>query len=246
MNSFIKKIFEEKENDEFVHSQFTKFSKGDFPDRAMVRIKNSSGKYTIATTAEYAKEIIMYLAEKLGDKKTIISGAIISALDLSGFEYDERKMAMGIRKYMIYDKEMTGNQIIELCNKVEKAFFALSFATEETDLKIKPKSPKSAKGSGSSKKENVKAKIDFIKIKTTDKGLVDNLVFDEEAKNFKKIEIKHDIQITDIIFPEEVKAGSKEEIDFAKIRELAKRKGKIIRKLEIDEKEVVKEADFEA
>jgi len=239
MDNFIKKIFDGQEADELVHSQFTKFSKGEFPDRAMVRAKNSSGKYTIATTSEYAKDLIITLAEKLGDKTTTINGAIISALDLEGFEYDERKMAMGVRKYMIYDKEMTGNEIIELCNKIEKAFFGLSFSTDDTDMKIAAKSPKSAKGASSQKNPDKKAKIDFVKIKTTDKELVDNLIFDDEAKDFKKIEIQHDIQVTDIIFPE----GEK---DFAKIREMAKRKGKITRRLDINGEEVVKEKEFEA
>jgi len=240
MDLFIKKIFENKKDDELVHFQFVKFSKGEFPQRAMIRAKNSGGKYTISTTSEYAKEIIMSLAEKLGDKTTTVSGAIISALDLEGFEYDERKMAMGVRKYMIYEKEMTGNKIIELCNKLQKAFFALSFITDKTDLKIKPKSPKSAKGASSTKKEGAKAKINFIKIKTTDNELVNDLIFDDEAKDFKKIEIKHDFIINEIVMPET------EEKDFAKIRELAKRKGKIIRYLDIDGKMINKEADFEA
>lgn len=238
MDSFIKKIFEGKEDDGLIHSQFIKFSKGEFPNKAMIRAKNSSGKYTIATTAEYAKEIIIYLAEKLGDSSAMVTGAIISALDLEGFDYKERKMAMGVRKYMI-EKEMTGNEILKLC-EIEKAFIALSFSTNDTSIVIKPKSPKSAKGAGSKKNSNKKAKINFIKIKTNDKNLVDSLIFDDEAKNFKKIEIKHDFQITEIVIPET------EEEDFAKIRELAKRKGKIIRNLDINGKEVVKEAEFEA
>ena len=235
----MKKIFEGQEMDELVHSQFTKFSKGEFKDRAMIRAKNSSGKYTIATTSEFAKDIIMYLAEKLGNKTTIVSGALISTLDLEGeFDYDERKMAMGVRKYMIYDKEMSGNEIIGLCNKVQKAFFGLSFSTDDTDLKIAAKSPKSAKGVSSQKKEDAKAKIDFIKIKTTDKGLVDNLLFDVEG-DWKNVEIHHDFYIEKIIFPE----GEK---DFAKIREMAKRSGKVVRKLEVDGKEEEKEVEFSA
>jgi hypothetical protein len=237
MDSFIKKIFEDKEKDELVHSQFVKFSKGEFPDRAMIRGKNSNNKYTISTTSEYAKELILSLAEKLGDKPTQVTGAIISALDLEGFDYKEKKMAMGVRKYMI-EKEMTGNEIIQLCNKIDKAFFALSFSTPNTELIIKPKSPKSAKGASSQKNPDKKAKIDFIKIKTTDKEIISTLLLENEL-TFKNIEIKHDIQITDIIFP-------KEEKDFAKIRELAKRKGKIIRKTNIDGKEDVKEVGFEA
>ena len=81
--------------------------------------------------------------------------------------------------------------------------------------------------------------IDFIKLKTSDKNLVNSLIFDSEAQDFKKIEIKHDIVIEKIILPE----GEK---DFAKIREMSKRKGKIVRKIDVDGKEAVKEAEFEA
>jgi len=240
MDCFIKKIFEGNvDGDELVHQQFTKFSKGEFPDRAMIRAKNTKGKYTITTTSEYAKDLIMSLGEKLGVEKTMVSGAIISALDLDGFEYNERKMAMGVRKYMIYNKEMTGNEIISLCNKIEKAFFALSFKVDDdTSLEIKPKSPKSAKGSGSSKNPDKKAKIDFCKLKTVDVGLVKTLIFDNDIREFKKIEIHHDIIVEDIIMPE----GEK---DFAKIREMAKRKGKIVRKINVDGVEKVKEMMFE-
>lgn len=237
MDSFIKKIFNKKVDD-LVHFQFIKFSKGNFENRAMIRAKNISGKFSIATTHEYAKEFVITLAEKLGENKTPVTGALISALDLD-FDYDERKMAMGIRKYVL-NREMTGKQILGLCNKVDKAFFGLSFKVGETELIISPKSPKSAKGAGNLKKEDAKAKINFIKIKTTDKDLVESLIFDNEAKDFKKIEIKHDFVIEDIIMPKT------DEKDFAKIRELAKRKGKIIRELDIDGKIIKKEIEFEA
>lgn len=243
MDSFIKKIFSGN-IDNLVHFQFIKFGKGNFDNKAMIRAKNVSGKFSIATTYEYAKEFIMTLAEELGDNKIHVTGALISALDLE-FDYDEKKMVMGVRKYIL-NREMTGKQILELCNKMDKAFFGLSFNVGETELIISSKSPKSAKGSSSAKKEDAKAKIDFIKIKTTDKSLVDGLIFEDEAKDFKKIEIKHDFIIEDIIMPKNLEAGSKEEIDFAKIRELAKRKGKIIRELNIDGKIIKKEVEFEA
>ncbi|MFA7707637.1 MAG: hypothetical protein WCX73_01695 [Candidatus Pacearchaeota archaeon] len=237
MDSFIKKIFEKK-SDELVHSQFIKFSKGEFKDRAMIRAKNISGKFSIATTYEYARELVMHLAEKLGENKTHVTGALMSTLDLD-FDYEERKMAMGVRKYML-DREMTGKQILDLCKRIDKAFFGLSFNVGETEMIISPKSPKSAKGAGSAKKEDAKAKIDFIKIKTTDKDLVNSLIFDDEAKTFKNIEIKHDFIIEDIVMP---KTNEK---DFAKIREMAKRKGKIIRYLDIDGNKSKKEMGFEA
>jgi len=242
MEFFIKKIFDGN-LDEFVHQQFQKFSRGEFPDRAMVRIKNSSGKFTIATTAEYAKELIINVAGKIKDEKVQVTGALISALKLDGFEYKEKKSAIGVNKY-IMDSEMSGNEIIELCEKVEKAFFGLSFKSKNYDLKIKMKSPKSSKGASSKKKEGEKTKIDFCKLKTSDKSIVDEFIFDEEVKNFKNIEIKHDFIIKDIIITDEMKQRCKD--DFAKIREMAKRKGKIVRKIVVDDKDILKEAEFES
>jgi hypothetical protein len=240
MDSFIKKIFDGK-NDEFVHLQFQKFSRGEFTDRAMVKVKESSGKFTIDTTAEYARELVRAMAEKLGNGKTHVTGALISALDLDGFKYESKTSAIGVRKYRI-DREMTGNEIIEICDKVIKAFIGLSFNVGEDELKVKDKSPKSAKGASGAKKEDADLKIDFCKLKTTDRNLVDGLIFDPEAKGIKKLFVKHNFIITDIVVPAELKA----EKDFAKVREGALRKGKIIRELDIDGKKVKKEIEFAA
>ena len=240
MDCFIKKIFEGK-TDELVHLQFQKFSRGEFKDRAMIKVKESSGKFTIDSTAEYARELARAMGEKLGNNKTHVTGALISALDLDGFKYEERKMAMGVRKYMI-NREMTGKEIVDLCDNIIKAFIGLSFKVGDDELKIKDKSPKSAKGAGSAKKEDADLKIDFCKLKTTDRKLVEGLVFDPEAKGAKKILVKHDFIISDIVVPTDLKG----EKDFAVIREKALRKGKIIRYLDLDSKKTKREIDFAA
>jgi len=242
MDCFIKKLFEGNKDD-LIHQQFQKFSKGKFENRAMIRVKNSGGKYTLTSSAEYAKELIMNFAEKLGDEKTRVTGALISALDLDGFEYKEKKSAIGVRKYII-NSEMSGNEILELCGKVTKAFFGLSFNVGEEELKIKDKSPKSAKGSGSTKKEGEKAKIDFCKLKTKDTELIKKFVFDSEAEKFKNVEISHDFIIDDIVISDELKTEC--ENDFAKLREMAVRKGRVVRKMVVDGKEIIKEIVFEA
>ena len=148
---------------------------------------------------------------------------------------------MGVRKYMI-ESQMTGKQIIELCENQTKAFIALSFNAGENQLVIQPKSPKSAKGASSAKKEDAEAKIDFCKLKTSDLNLIENFAFDSElkSKNFKKIEIKHDFIIEDIIIPEELK----KEKDFAIIREKSLRKGRIIRNINLDGNSLKKETSF--
>lgn len=241
MDNYIKKIFEGNyKDDDLVHSHFVKFSRGEFMGRAMIKARVSKSNWVIDTTSEYAKDLILTLAEKLGSEKTTVSGAIISMFDLDGFDYDERKMAMGARKYMLYDKEMSGDEIIDIINKTQNAFFALSFSVGDTELNIKPKSPKSAKGSGSQKNENKKPKINFIKLKTNDKEIVDNLIFEDDAKGFKKILIQHTIIVDEIVMPET------EEKDFSKIREMALKKGKIIRKGVVDDLDYSLETEFEA
>ncbi|MDP2925437.1 MAG: hypothetical protein Q8N99_03630 [Nanoarchaeota archaeon] len=240
MESFIKKVFEGI-NDEYVHIQFQKFSRGEFKNRAMIRLKNSNGKYTLNTTSEYARELVRAMGDKLGNSKTHVTGTLISALEISGIRYEGKSNAMGIKKYRI-DREMTGIEIVEICDTQTKAFIGLSFKAGEDELKVQAKSPKSSKGAASNKKEDVELKINFCKLKTTDKNLIEKFIFDNEDKGAKKIEIKHDFLIKDIIVPQEYK----NEKDFAIIREKALRKGIIIRYLNIDGKEIKKEIEFEA
>ena len=231
--NFIKKIFDNT-IDEFVHMQFQKFSRGEFKERAIVKALNSKGKYSISTTHEFVNELVNEVAGKLGEEKTNITGAIVSTSDLKDeLDFVDKKQFQGVKRYLI-DKEMTGNEIVRLIEKFPKAFFALSFKTKDTELKIKPKAPKSKKPK---EKDGKKQAPNFCKLRTTDKVLGESFVF--ETENWRKAEISHDFIIEEIIFP-------KGEKDFSKIREMAKRKGKIIRNSVIDEKEVKTEKKFEA
>jgi len=236
--NFIKKIFE-GDIDESVHLQFQKFSKGEFRNRAVIEAKNSKGKYTIKTSAEFSNELVREVAKKVGDEKVNVTGAIVSTNDFTGeLDFKEKKQFQGVKRYLI-DKEMSGNEIIELMEKFPKTFFALSFEIGDTKLKIKPKAPKSGKPG----KDGEKPKADFCVLKTSDKELGGSFVFDTlkgtSKPDFKKAEIVHTFFINEIIMPEG-------ETDFAKIREMAKRKGKIIREAVIDDKEMKSEIGFEA
>ena len=234
--NFIKKIFDGK-IDEGVHLQFQKFSKGEFKNRAIIKAKQSKGKYTINTSAEFANELVRMMAEKIGDKKVKVAGAIISTSDLSkDIEFKEKKQFQGVKKYMI-EKEISGKEIIELLNKFQKSFFALSFEIGDSSLKIKPKAPTSGKPSFKGKD---KPKPDFCKFVTTDKKIGEEFVF--EKPGFREAYINHQFIIEKLIIPD----SSDKEKDFAKIREIAKRKGKIIREAEIDGKKMNQEFGFEA
>ena len=237
--NFIKKIFD-KSVDESVHLQFQKFSKGEFKNRAVIKAKNSSGKYSISTTAEFANELVRIVAEKFRDQKVKVLGAIITTIDLKKeINFKEIKQFQGVKKYVI-EYEMNGKEILELLNKFPKAFFALSFSTpdKETELKIKAKAPKS--GKPGSKDEEKTPIPDFCKLKTNDKNIGESFVF--EKSNFKDALINHTFIIEDIVVPEELK----KEKDFAKIREMSKRKGKIIREGKIDGQKIKTEMNFEA
>ena len=232
--NFIKKIFK-NQFDNSVHLQFQKFGKGEFRDRALISARKSGNKYTILTTAEFANELVRESAGKLGSNKTRVTGAIVSTNDLKEeLDFKEIKQFQGVKRYII-DEEMDGNDILSLLEKFPKAFFALSFNCDKdsTSLKIKPKAPKSGKPG----KKGERTKPNFCKITTTDKMLAEDFIF--EVSDFKKAEIDHKFIINEIIQPEG-------ETDYARIRELAKRKGEIIREALIDGKEIRKKIEFEA
>lgn len=231
MDFFIHKLCSGR-TDELAHLQFEKYSRGLFKDKAIVQAKISKGNYSFVTTSEYASDFVRACAEELGSDRAKIEGVIISTKPLPGnIKYGDISQFMGVKKYSI-SGEMTGNEIISMCESVPRAFIALSFSTSKSELKIKPKAPKSAKPGNS---EDVK--VDFCKLKTTNPEFAKKLFFD--VQEFKKAEARHDFNINDIEVP-------KDEKDPIKMRERAVRKGKIVRKLTIDDNKSSKEYSFAA
>ena len=231
--NFIKKNFD-GDVDESVHLQFQKFSKGEFRNRALIEVKKTGKGYSIKTSAEFVNGLVRTVAEKLGKESTKVTGAIVSTQDLTGeLEFKDKKQFQGVKRYLI-DKEMTGTEIIDLLEKFPKNFFALTFEVEDMKLKTKPKAPKSGKAG---KEKDGGPKADFCSLKTSDKNIVSGFVFERE--DFKDTRINHTFFVDEIIMP-------KDEEDFAKIREIAKRKGRIFRKAIIDGQEIETEKEFVA
>ena len=230
--NFIKKVFD-GDIDESVHLQFQKFSKGEFRNRAIIEAKKSKGKYTIKTSAEFANDLVRIVAKQLGSKSAKITGAIVSTSNLKDrLDYKEIKQFQGVKKYLI-EKEMSGDEIISLLEEFPKTFFALTFESENSKLKIKPKAPKSGKPG----KGDTIPKAEFCTLKTSSVEIGNSFVF--EKLDFQKAQIVHTFFVNKIILPEG-------EEDFAKMREMAKKCGKIVRKAIIDEEEIVKEFEFSA
>lgn len=231
--NFIKKIVDKKE-DNLVHLQFQKFSKGTFKNRAVLKVKKTKNKYTINTTGEFINEFVRMMAEKLGSEITKMTGAVIATSDLTGkLDFKEKKQFQGVKRYLI-DTEMSGDDAIKLLDEFPKAICALSFSVGSDKLKIKPKAPKT----GAPGKNGEHPKTDACKLTTTDATIGESFIF--ETKDFKLAEINHVFTIEKIIMPQT------DEKDFSKIRELAKKSGKIIRTSKIDDEMSEKEYEFTA
>lgn len=232
--NFIQKIID-NHIDNLVHFQFQKFSRGEFTNRALVQIKKTGEKYTIATSAEFANDLVCAMAEKLGSATTRVTGAIVSTSDLSGkLTFTDKKQFQGVKRYLL-DQDMSGTQLLALLEEFPLAFFALSFQVGEDKLKIKPKAPKS--GKPGSKGEEA-PKIDFCRLVTTDATIGKGFCFEKET--FKEARIAHTFVIERLEIPEEIKKSN----DFSRMREEAKRVGTLIRTAIIDGKEIKKTFSF--
>ena len=233
MTCFIKKIFDGNV-DELVHLQFQKFSRGSFKNRAIAKATRSAKGFSLTTGPEYANDLVRVMANHLADSESQVTGVVVSTLDLkSKLPYKDIKQFMGIKQYAL-EGSMKGHDIIKLLDSAPEGFFALTFNVGDTLLKIKPKAPKSAKP----KTSDEAPKPDFCSLKTTHENLIKEVVFDAPA-SWKSIQINHTFNINDIELPKNVDNPNE-------LRRLAKRKGMIVRKMNIDGVESVREKEFVA
>jgi len=230
----IKKIFDGA-IDEEVHVGFLKFGRGVYRNKFLIEGKKQAKNWAVKTGPEYANFLVRRCLEKVGGEASV-KGVIVSTLDLRdeiGFELKKVSNFQGVRKHVV-DGEVSGEEIFALMDKYPKAFFAFSFKGDDFVLKIKPKAPTSGKP-GKEKEGGPVA--DFCIFKTEDKGILDELFFG--VLEFEKVNVSHEIDVTDIIYP-----ANMESLKPAEIREMAKRKGVLKRKVVIDGEEKVSEAEF--
>lgn len=231
---FIKKIFENKVDDS-VHKQFVRFGKGTYPGRAVVKITKQPDKIKIGTSFEMTNDLVEFCAGFGGGH---VSGIVLSKEDISktlhekGF-YDIDTLKKSGMFVSVIEKDCNEFQLKELVNNSYACL--LDIEAPGISLKSKKKLPKPGK-SGDLKIDDKFCQLELdIKYWSQVKS---EFAFDIQ-NDFKKALTVHTYTITDIIMP-------KGEKDFAKIRLLSKRKGKITRKITLDKQEIVKEKDFEA
>jgi len=231
--NFIKKVVEGKV-DEGVHKQFTRFGKGEYGGRFLLSLWKTKN-IKVKSSFEFANDLVA-LCSEFGNCK--VSGIVISKKSLSNTLKEKNICGnVVVKKGGLYyensipNQELSGEQLKEL--ESNSYFTLLDLEGEGFKLKIKKKLPKPGK-----KEDKIDGK--FCQLEIDEKfysKIKEDLFWD--VPDSKKIKIKHKIIVESIIIPE----GEK---DFSKIRELAKRKGKIIREAEINEQKIEKEYKFEA
>lgn len=229
----MKKIFDGK-FDEEVHCDFLKFGRGEYKNKYLLEGKKQAKKWAIKAGAEYANLLVRKCLGKINGTVNL-KGVIISTSDLRDeINFDIKKVSnfQGVRKHIV-DSDIEPSQILDLMEKYPKVFFALSFKGADFVLKIKPKGPKAEKKG----KNDERPVADFCSLKTQDKEIIDYLFFG--VGDFQEVFVNHTINVTDILYPDNV-----ESLKPIEVRELAKRKGVIIRTVNSDGVEKISEAPF--
>jgi len=231
--NFIKKI-DEKRIDESVHSKFIRFGKGEYHGRFVMNFWKTKN-IKIKSSFEFANDFILICSD-FGN--CWISGVVLSKQDISKIMLKNNIKGNSETKKggLYYENNIPLQEIKkEQLQELEKAsyFTLLDVEGNGFKLKIKKKLPKPGK-------DEAKTDDKFCQLEADEKyypKIKEDFLWD--LPESKKIQLKHSIFVKEIIMPE----GEK---DFAKIRELAKRKGKIIRNAYIDGKEISVEYEFEA
>lgn len=239
MKSVLTKIFSGV-YDEEVHSKFIKFGKGTYAQRYLIDAKKQKQTWSVKTSAEFANFLVRACLEET-EQEVAVKGVIISTFDIhsEAQNLSGNTPVVGVKKYMgikqlQIDGKIEPQKLLFLMDKYPRAFYALSFSTPTSILKVKPKPPKNGKPAAAGKKE---ISADFCSLKTSNASLVKELLFD--VPEFQEVKVQHTLTITDIVLPKDVS-------DPVQIREQARRKGTITRFIKVDGKEMKKEAEFEA
>lgn len=199
--------------DEDSKRYFLRFGKGDYKKRFLISFTKGS-KVKIRASFEFANDFVNFVKE---NKDVKFSGKILSR--------DKVPNKIGRKKAGSFVYEISESSIEEF----ENVYFYLLNANEgDIVLKIKKSLPKP--GKSEDKIDDKFCSLD-LDLKYWAKA---KEAFFWDAPECKKAKIEHDIIINSVEIPENVDSPEK-------IRELAVRKGKIIRKIDCDGKEGEKE-----
>jgi len=218
--NFIRKIFEDKADD-LVHEKFKRFGKGEYT-RALLSLKKSK-KLLVKSSYEFTNDLVKLIIENAkGD--IAVSGLIISTKDVDlDIEYEKTKRGK-LHKYNIKKQSITKEKLNGLYNEFKFDHLLLNLKADNCSLKCKTSLPKP----GSDVKGN------FCSASFNDVNIAKDFAFD--VPDFKNLDIKHIYKIEELI--------TGKEKNFEEMRINAKRKGKILRIMDIDGEHIEKDHDL--
>lgn len=223
--NFIKQIVN-GQVDEATHKKMARYGKGEY-ERGLLLIKKGKKDLKIKASWDWANDLFGLIAEKI-KKDTEVKGKIIAARD---FESELGIEASFSKWGKLYTAEITTilspEQMKSIYEKFGGDFLLLNVKSDNLKLSVKNKIPKP----GGKIKEN------FCSA-TLPLDTLDEFAFDFD-QNFSEANIVNKFVITEIIIPKEY------ENDFAMARAMAKRKGKLVRIITVDGKNLEKEYSME-
>jgi len=226
--NFIRKIYE-KNVDEKVHQKFIRYSTGEF-EKEEFMIKKGSSFVQIKAGFEYLDVMFDLIAQCVSEDVSL-NGVIITKNniinELNEFGIEPKKVTG--KKYTI-EEIMTSDKFKEFVEKFNSYSLLIKLKSGKYSISVKKSIPKPGK---------ILEKFVTAKFGLKDLDLIKKeFLFDIKVDNFKNISIKHTYLIDEIIIPDEFKNNPEE------ARLNAKRKGRIIRKIDIDGKTEEKEIEL--
>lgn len=224
--NFIKQIVK-GQVDEATHKKLARYGKGEY-DRGLLLVKKGKKDIKVKASWDWSNDIFGIIAENI-KKDAEVKGKIIAPRDLKSEIGIESNFSKRGRLYTAeIDATLNADQIRSIYEKFKDDFILLSIKSDEFKLSVKDKIPK----------PGGKIKEDFCSA-TLPLSALDELAFDFD-QNFSEAKIVNKLVITDLVVPKEYAS------DFAMARLMAKRKGKLVRVITVDGKEVKKEYPMEA
>jgi hypothetical protein len=214
----IKELIQGDQNHEHVHQKFVKYSKGAFSGPTL-SIKKTGDNLKINGSYDYADAVAgVILKNSPGTIKA--AGTIYSRTEIKTPYSTKAKKKLGVCIIEI-KAEADASALKTLYEQSKDATFLIDIEASGAKMKAKKKPPKPGSGSDD---QFFSATIPGTMIG----AVMTDLFFDAQKKDFKEAKISHAYQINEIVIPEEYKK------DAAKARLMAKRKGTLKRKVEID------------
>lgn len=225
--NFLRGIFIGKTEPNY-HSKFVRYGKGEY-ERLLFEITKGKNSIKVKSSFDFANDFVGIIADNIKEAASV-SGKIIVPGDF-------QKGISGICEPVSYSKrgklytaeisaELSPEQLRRIYDTFSQNFLLLNIKSSEFSLKVGKSLPKPG---GAVKPNFCSATLPL--------NLLEEFAWDVKQE-FSKLIIKHVLNITDIVVPPDLRN------DPAKARLEAKRKGKILRIIEIDGKETRKETEF--